>query len=79
LDRHLKTHAADAAGMVGDVLVGGHSGSCSVSVSVCGDELVGHPEDEDDDDEDDDVTDMDDDDDLTSDLTTVVTVVTTDD
>ena len=42
LDRHLKTHTADASGICvgeGDSYVGGdQSGSCSVSVSVCGDE-----------------------------------------
>jgi hypothetical protein len=76
LDRHLKTHTAEAL-MIGDTLVGGHSGSCSVSVSVCDDDMDGNPPD--DDDEDDMMDVEEDDDDLSPNLTSVVTVISTDD
>ena len=75
LDRHLKTHAADASGLgsslgvSGDSYVGDNSGSCSVS--VCDDDLEGHEDDDDD-------VDDDDHDDLSPDLSNVVTVITTD-
>jgi hypothetical protein len=70
LDRHLKTHAADASGGIGL----DHSGSCSVSVSVCGDEDEHNEEDEMEEEDDDD----DDEHNLSSNLSTVVTVITTD-
>jgi len=84
LDRHLKTHTADASGggTGGDgSLVGGgeHSGSCSVSVSVCGEEEEDDDEDDEHDHDQHDHEEMDDDDNsMSPNLSNVVTVITTD-
>jgi len=47
LDRHIKTHMENAVGADGMVGVGDHSESCSVSVSVCGDDDMEHGDEDD--------------------------------